>query len=114
MSSRLGILPPEALNHLAAFKREIEEALPGRIAQVTLFGSRARGDAEEDSDYDVAVFVTQTADGSDVQDVVSGVAHPHLLAGIYISPIVLPADYLDHIERYELAGEIARDGIALP
>ena len=34
------------------------------VARVTLFGSRARGDAEEDSDYDVAVFVRDAADRS--------------------------------------------------
>jgi uncharacterized protein len=28
-----------------------------RIERVVLFGSRARGDAREDSDYDIAVFI---------------------------------------------------------
>jgi predicted nucleotidyltransferase len=34
------------------------EAIYGsRLERVVLFGSRARGDAREDSDYDIAVFV---------------------------------------------------------
>jgi predicted nucleotidyltransferase len=33
-----------------------------RIERVVLFGSRARGDAREDSDYDVAVFLEDLAD----------------------------------------------------
>jgi predicted nucleotidyltransferase len=31
-----------------------------RIERVVLFGSRARGDAQENSDYDVAVFLRST------------------------------------------------------
>jgi uncharacterized protein len=33
-----------------------------RIERVVLFGSRARGDANADSDYDVAVFLRDMAD----------------------------------------------------
>ena len=33
-----------------------------RIERVVLFGSRARGDAHEDSDYDVAVFLRDMTD----------------------------------------------------
>ena len=34
----------------------------GRIERVVLFGSRARGDARDDSDYDVAVFLRDITD----------------------------------------------------
>jgi predicted nucleotidyltransferase len=110
MTTDLNTLPTQAVEHLTAFKREVEEALPGRV---TLFGSRARGDAEADSNYDVAVFVQDLADRSEVRDIVSDVAYPHIIDGIHISPIVLPAEYAEDSERTELAWEIAKDGIIL-
>lgn len=42
---------------LRRFEARVREALPGRVERVVAFGSRARGDHEEDSDLDVAVFV---------------------------------------------------------
>jgi predicted nucleotidyltransferase len=35
----------------------IETIYGDRLARVVLYGSRARGDAHPDSDYDVAVFI---------------------------------------------------------
>ena len=111
---RLSGLPPEALEHLLAFKREVEEALPGQVARVTLFGSRARGDAEADSDYDVAVFVRNGADRIDVREIVSDAAYEHILKGLYISPVVLPENYLDDPENLTALGEdIINQGISL-
>ncbi len=113
MKVGLETLPRDAVDHLAAFKREVEEALPGRVTRVTLFGSRARGDAGQDSDYDVAVFVSDSRDDMKVRHTVSDIAYPHILDGIYISPIVLPSHYAEDSDQTELAWEIAKDGIVL-
>lgn len=45
------------LTLLREFKRRAEAALPGRIERVMLYGSRARGEARPDSDWDVAIFL---------------------------------------------------------
>jgi predicted nucleotidyltransferase len=47
---------------LRRFRAALDRAYGGRIERVVLFGSRARGDAEEESDYDVAVFLRDFAD----------------------------------------------------
>ncbi len=39
------------------FARELRERLGLSLREVRLFGSRARGDASEDSDYDMLVIV---------------------------------------------------------
>jgi predicted nucleotidyltransferase len=42
---------------LTRFRAALAELYGDRLDRVVLFGSRARGDAREDSDYDVAVFI---------------------------------------------------------
>jgi uncharacterized protein len=42
---------------LARFRAALAELYGDRIERVVLYGSRARGDALPDSDYDVAVFL---------------------------------------------------------
>jgi uncharacterized protein len=47
---------------LKRFRAALDEMYGERLERVVLFGSRARGDAQEDSDYDVAVFLRDMAD----------------------------------------------------
>lgn len=55
---------PEVVNDpiLKRFRATLDEMYGARLERVVLFGSRARGDAHEDSDYDVAVFLRDLAD----------------------------------------------------
>jgi len=39
------------------FKRRIEEKYPGKITEVLVFGSKAKGNATEDSDIDILVII---------------------------------------------------------
>jgi predicted nucleotidyltransferase len=41
---------------LSRFKAALDTMYGSRIERVVLFGSRARGEAHDDSDYDIAVF----------------------------------------------------------
>lgn len=103
-----------AAEHLRAFGREASAALPGRVAGVLLFGSRARGEARRTSDYDVAVLVRGPLDEGRANDAITDAAYRHILAGIHIRPVVLPADALDDARPGSLADMVARDGIAIP
>jgi predicted nucleotidyltransferase len=47
---------------LKRFRVALDEIYGDRVERVVLFGSRARGDASKDSDYDVAVFVRDMPD----------------------------------------------------
>ena len=42
---------------LVRFRKALDEMYGDRLDRVVLFGSRARGDAHAESDYDVAVFL---------------------------------------------------------
>jgi uncharacterized protein len=47
---------------LVRFRQALDVAYRNRIERVALFGSRARGDAHAESDYDVAVFLHDMED----------------------------------------------------
>src|SRR5215218_2980486 len=48
---------------LKRFRAALDEIYGDRLERVMLFGSRARGDAGEDSDYDIAVFLKDLKEG---------------------------------------------------
>ena len=47
---------------LKRFRATLDEIYGARLERAMLYGSRARGDAREDSDYDVAVFLRDMPD----------------------------------------------------
>ncbi len=44
---------------LEHIKTALRQSYGDRLERIVLYGSRARGDAREDSDYDVAVFLNE-------------------------------------------------------
>ena len=55
-------LEPAGQPRIETLPRRREEIYGERVERVVLFGSRARGDARKDSDYDVAVFLRDMGD----------------------------------------------------
>jgi predicted nucleotidyltransferase len=114
MRSVREILPFDDVERLNAYRRTLDRVVPDAVQQVLLFGSRARGDAQPDSDYDIAVLVRKDlAQWDDIREAVFDAAYEHILNGFFFAPVALPEDYLEPIDgRYqtELARRIAREG----
>ena len=83
-----------------------------RLERVVLFGSRARGDARPDSDYDVAVFLNDYTDRWAEADRIADVTTTILEeTGAFIH--AMPYRSSQYNERSPLMHEIRREGLEL-
>ena len=107
-------MPPQPADDpvLRRFRAALDEAYGDRIERVVLFGSRARGDAREDSDYDIAVFLRDMPDrfaemnrladlGTDLLEETGAIVH------------ALPYPAGSHEDRTSLMREIRYEGVDL-
>jgi predicted nucleotidyltransferase len=99
---------------LVKFRRAVEEAFGDKVERVVLFGSRARGDARPDSDWDVAVFLRDGADTFKTLRTLSGIAVDvgEFNEQQFIQPVPLEAANDD--ECLELRRHIREEGIEVP
>lgn len=80
----------------ARIRSQLEEALGADLDSAILFGSRARGDAREDSDWDVAVVVRHDADLMKARSAVRGLTSQFVEElGQIVSFVVTPWDAAD-------------------
>jgi predicted nucleotidyltransferase len=97
---------------LKRLRRALDDLYGARIERVVLFGSRARGDAGEASDYDLAVFLHDLTDRWDELDRLADLRAEFLEgAGVFIDAKPYPAGV--YRERTTLMREIRREGIDL-
>jgi predicted nucleotidyltransferase len=97
---------------LARFRVAVHEIYGNRLERVVLFGSRARGEARPDSDYDVAVFLRDMGDRFAEMDRLADLS-THILdeTGEFIH--AMPYRAGSYNERTPLMHEIRREGIDL-
>jgi len=97
---------------LQRFKGALDAIYGDRIAKVVLFGSRARGDAHTDSDYDVAVFLKSLPDSRKEVERLADLRVDFLdETGTFFDTKLFPvASYPDHTPPMY---EIRRDGLDL-
>jgi predicted nucleotidyltransferase len=97
---------------LRKFRATLDEVYGERIERVVLYGSRARGDARPDSDYDVAVFLTDLTDRWNEIDRIVEIETDILYeTGAVIN--ALPFRAGAYQERTPLMHELRREGIDL-
>ena len=97
---------------LKRLRAALDEMYGDRLERVVLFGSRARGDAHEDSDYDVAVFLRDMADRWQAFDRLADLSTDILdKTGEFIHAIAYPAG--SHEDRTSLMREIRHEDVDL-
>jgi predicted nucleotidyltransferase len=99
---------------LGAFLRWLRERFGSRVSEVRLFGSRARGERNPDSDVDVLVAISglTSAERREIGQI-SGDAITDW--DVLLSPLALSTEQLAELRARErrIAREIDHDGIAL-
>jgi len=104
-------LTPQEKKAVLEFKRRVFAAIPARIVELRLFGSRARGEGSEESDIDILVLLKKESRVD--RDRVFEIAADCLLEyEIDISPLVMSLDHFEDMKKRErlLPQEIERDG----
>jgi len=94
------------------FRAAMTEIYGDRVERVVLFGSRARGDAKPDSDYDIAVFLKDAGTFADESARLAAVSTDILFdTGAVISATPFPAGA--YSERTGFMHELRKDGLDL-
>jgi predicted nucleotidyltransferase len=97
---------------LSRFRAALDEVYGGRLERVVLFGSRARGDARPDSDYDVAVFLRDLdsfgREAGRIAEIETNILYD---TGAVIN--ALPFRAGSYEEHTGLMGELRREGVDL-
>ncbi len=93
--------------HLRQFKRLLDEAMPGLVDLVVLFGPKAIGSDRAGVSWDLAVLLTEDADPLMVSTAASKAARqasdgPHHLLPVVLTPsrLVQGGDLVTHLARY--------------
>ena len=103
--------PPDPI--LTRFRAALNEAYGSRLDRVVLYGSRARGDAAPDSDYDIAVFLRdmpdRAAELNRLADLGTNILHD---TGELVHAMPYASETYDD-PRMPLMHEIRREGLDL-
>ena len=97
---------------LAKFRADLNVMYGVRIERVVLYGSRARGDAKPDSDYDIAVFIKAPGTFTDDSERLAAISTDILVeTGAVVSATPFPAGA--YRDRTGFMHELRKDGLDL-
>jgi predicted nucleotidyltransferase len=95
---------------LARLSRVMRSRLGGHLRRLVLFGSRARGDARADSDYDLLVVVDEVS--REVKDAVDEIAGEMLYRfGIVVSAFPTSEEDAQSRKYSPLLMNVAKEGV---
>jgi predicted nucleotidyltransferase len=107
-------LSPDEQRVLSDLRQEIARRLPALRFRMTIFGSRARGDAEADSDMDVLLEVeTDRLAFPDKQRLRQIASEISLASGIILSILVVDRQTMQERGDFSLFHDIRDEGIAV-
>lgn len=107
-------LSPDEQRVLSGLRQEIARRLPALRFRMTVFGSRARGDAEADSDMDVLLEVeTDRLAFPDRQRLRQIASEISLASGIILSVLVVDRQTMQERGDFSLFHDIRDEGIAV-
>ena len=107
-------IPDEALaDALAQVKDALREAI-GEDFRLILYGSRARGDAEPDSDVDLMVILPDDRADSETEGKLRDTVYDFSLRTDYLfSVVVVSESYAREWSGFKVFGAVEREGITI-
>ncbi len=107
-------LTPAERRALSQLRAWLDHRFEGRVREVILYGSRARGEGHEYSDVDVLAVVDELshAEGREAAEFCGDLLTEH---GVLVSALAVSTTYMQGLRARErlFAAEVARDGVPL-
>ena len=94
------------------YARRVRAQLGTRVKEIRLFGSRARGDAREHSDYDVLIILEQR-DPKLRAEILEIAARMMDQYGVLVATVLRSAEEWHRSQGYPFARNIVRESVAL-
>lgn len=108
------MLSTQEKDAIQRLKEKLQALVGNRLIQLTLFGSRARNQAGEDSDLDLLVVIRDLK-REEKGAILDMTCDLQLDSGVALSPLVVSEEHFNKLTSLErrIAREIQAEGIAL-
>ena len=112
MAARKITLASQDQRALREFVAYLYQSIPDQIEFVALFGSKARGDSQQDSDIDVLVILSQE-DREIRREILKQAARFSLEYDVLLSPRVIGAERWEKMRGFSLYQNVQREAAGL-